>query len=110
MRVPARFHVYRSCKTFRLLVGVVHRWNDDNERLGYSGELPAGVVMMEHEERGSVTNTALSFWYEHAQGEMQQRLGLPFDAWEPIGRGESITTRARAHLARLAESGNGEMA
>lgn len=65
---------------FRLLVGVVHRWKDDNERLGYSGELLAGVVMMEHEERGSVTDTAFSFWYEHVQGEMQRRLGLPFDA------------------------------
>jgi hypothetical protein len=105
-----RFCVYRSSKTFRPLVGVVHRWNDDNERLGYSGELPAGGVMMEHEERGSVTDTAFNFWYEHVEGEMQRRLGLPFDAWEPIGRGESITTRARAHLARLAESGNGEMA
>jgi hypothetical protein len=66
--------------------------------------------MMEHEERGSVTDTAFNFWYEHVEGEMQRRLGLPFYAWEPIGRGESITTRARAHLARLAESGNGEMA
>jgi hypothetical protein len=66
--------------------------------------------MMEHEEYGSVTDTAFNFWYEHVEGEMRRRLGLPFDAWEPIGRGESITTRARAHLARLAESGNGEMA
>jgi hypothetical protein len=41
---------------------------------------------------------------------MQRRLALPFDAWEPIGRGESITTRARAHLARVAGFGNGDMA
>lgn len=67
-------------------------------------------MMMEHEERGRVTDRAFNFWYEHVEGEMQRRLGLPINAWEPIGRGESITTRARAHLARLAESGNGEMA
>ena len=67
-------------------------------------------VMMEDEGRGSVTGTAFNFWYEHVEGEMQRRLGLPFDAWELIGREKSITTTARAHLARLAESGNREMA
>ncbi len=105
-----RFCVYRSSETFRPLVGVVHRWNDDNERLGYSGELPAGVVIMEHEERDSLTGIAFNFRHEHVEGEMQRRLALPFDAWEAIGRGESITTRARAHLARLAESSNGDIA
>ena len=67
-------------------------------------------MMMEHEERASVTDTAFNFWYEHVEGEMQRRFGLPFGAREPIGRGESITTRARAHLACLAKFGNGEMA
>ena len=102
--------VYRSSETFRRLVSVVHRWNDDNERLGYSGELSAGVVIMEHEERDSPTGILFNFRHEHVESEMQRRLALPFDAWKPIGRGEAITTRARAHLARLAESGNGDMA
>jgi len=105
-----RFCVYRSCETFRRLVGVVHCWNDDDERLGYSGELPAGVVMMKHEERDSLAGKAFNFRHEHVEGEMQRRLALPFDAWEPIGRGEAITTRARAHLARVAGFGNGDMA
>lgn len=95
---------------FRTLVGVVHRWNDDNERLGYSGAFLGSVVMMEHIERGSLTDTAFNFRHELVEGEMQRRLGLPFDARVPIGRGASITARARAHLARLAESGNGEKA
>jgi hypothetical protein len=76
----------------------------------YSGELPAGVVMMEHDVRSSLTNAAVNFWHEPLEGEMQRRLDLPFDAWEPIGMGESITSGARAHLARLAEAGNGDMA
>lgn len=84
-----RFCVYRSSKTFRPLVGVVHRWNHDNERLGYSGELQASVVMMEHEGRGSVTDTDFNFRHEQFAGEMQRRLDLPFDAWQPIG-GESL--------------------
>jgi hypothetical protein len=84
------------------LVGVIHRWNDNNERLGYSGELPAGVVMIEHEERSSLTVTAFNSRHELIEGEMQRRLAFPFSAWEPIGRGESITAGARAHLACLA--------
>ena len=56
------------------MVGVVHCWNDDNERLGYSGELPAGVVMMKHEERDSLTGIAFNFRHEHVEGEMR-------DAW-----------------------------
>lgn len=88
---------------------VVHCWNDDNERLGYFGELPAGVVMMKHEERDSLAGKAFNIRHEHVEGEMQRRLALPFDAWELIGRGESLTTRARAHLARVAGFGNGDM-
>lgn len=105
-----RFCVYRSSKTFRPWVGLVHRWNHDNERLEYSDELPAGVVMMEHEKRGSLTDTDFNFRHEQFAGEMQRRLAFRFDAWEPIGRGESITTGARAHLARIAKAGSGEMA
>ena len=66
--------------------------------------------MMKHEERDSLAGIAFNFRHEHVEGEMQRRLALPFDAWEPIGRGESITTRARAHLARVAGFGNGDMA
>ena len=66
--------------------------------------------MMEHEERGSLTDTDFNFRHEQFAGEMQRRLALPFDAWEPIGRGESLTRRARAHLARVAGFGNGDMA
>jgi hypothetical protein len=101
---------YRSFQVVIPAVRVTHRWNDDNERLGFSGELPAGVVMMKHEERDSPTGTAFNFRHEHVEGEMQRRLALPFDAWEPIGRGESLTRRARAHLARVAGFGNGDMA
>jgi hypothetical protein len=65
--------------------------------------------MMKHDERDSPTGAAFNFRHEHVEGEMQRRLALPFGAWEPIGRGESMTTRARAHLARLVEAGNGDM-
>lgn len=37
--------------------------------------------------------------------EVQRRLALPLDAWEPVRTGESITSGARAHLARLAKVG-----
>ncbi|MDP3197715.1 hypothetical protein [Tabrizicola sp.] len=57
-----------------------------------------------------MTDTDFNFRHEQFAGEMQRRLALPFDAWETIGRGDPITTGARAHLARLAESGNGDMA
>jgi hypothetical protein len=89
------------------LVGVVH---DENEGLGYSGELPARVVMMEHEERNSLTDLTSNFRHEQFEGEIKLRIAIPFDAWEPIDKGGSITTGARAHLARLAETGNGDMA
>ena len=89
------------------MVGVVHY---ENEGLGYSCELPARVVMMEHEGRTSLTDPASNFRHEEFEGEMKLRLAVPFDAWEPICRGGSITTGARAHLARLSEAGNGGIA
>lgn len=66
--------------------------------------------MKEHEERHSLTDPASNFRHEQFEGEMKLRLAVPFDAWEPIGRRGSITTGARAHLARLAETRNGDMA
>lgn len=66
--------------------------------------------MMEHEERDRLTGVAFNFRHEHVEGEIQRRLALPFDAWELIGRGDSMTTIARAHLARFAGSGNGDKA
>lgn len=37
--------------------------------------------------------------------EVQRRLALPLDAWEPVRTGESITSGARAHLSQLAKVG-----
>lgn len=65
---------------------------------------------MQHEERNSLTDPAPNFRHTQFEGEMKLRLAVPFDAWGPIGRGGSITTEARAHLGRLAETGNGDMA
>ncbi|GHC41241.1 hypothetical protein GCM10007291_48930 [Gemmobacter nanjingensis] len=65
---------------------------------------------MQHEERNSLTDPASNFRHTQFEGEMKLRLAVPFDAWEPIGREGPITTGARAHLARLAEAGNGGMA
>ena len=65
---------------------------------------------MQHEERNSLTDPASNFRHEQFEGEMKLRLAVPCDAWGPIGRGGSITTEARAHLGRLAETGNGDMA
>ena len=39
--------------------------------------------------------------------EVQRRLALPLDAWEPIKLTDSFTTDARAHLARRAQMGTG---
>lgn len=36
------------------------------------------------------------------EAEVQRRLALPIDAWEPIGATESLTADARAHLAQRA--------
>ena len=44
------------------------------------------------------------------EAEVQRRLALPLDKWEPIRAGESITSGVRAQLARLAKSGGGTAA
>ena len=44
------------------------------------------------------------------EAEVQRRLALPLDAWEPVRTGESITSAARAHLARRAKVGGGSAA
>lgn len=41
------------------------------------------------------------------EAEVQRRLALPLDAWEPVLTGESITSGARAHLAELAKASGG---
>lgn len=38
--------------------------------------------------------------------EVQRRLALPPEAWEPVRTGETITTDARKHLARRAQTGD----
>jgi antitoxin ParD1/3/4 len=40
--------------------------------------------------------------------EVQRRLALPLDAWEPVKVTESFTKDARTHLARRAQMGNGD--
>jgi antitoxin ParD1/3/4 len=40
--------------------------------------------------------------------EVQRRLTLPLDAWEPIGPIDSFTADARTHLAQRARSGGGD--
>jgi antitoxin ParD1/3/4 len=44
------------------------------------------------------------------EAEVQRRLALPPDAWEPVRTGESITSGARAQLARLAKAAGGTAA
>ena len=66
--------------------------------------------MMEHEDSNGLTDPASNFRHAEFEAEMKLRLAVPCDAWGPIGRGGSITTEARAHLGRLAETGNGDMA
>lgn len=44
------------------------------------------------------------------EAEVRRRLALPLDAWEPVRTDESITSGARAHLARLAKTGGGTAA
>lgn len=61
-----------------------------------------GVEMMKREVRDGLTGIAFNVRHEHVEGEMPRRLALPLDSWQPIGSGESITTKARAHLARVA--------
>lgn len=40
--------------------------------------------------------------------EVQRRLALPLDAWEPVNLTDSFTKDARAHLARRAQMGTGD--
>lgn len=43
------------------------------------------------------------------EAEVQRRLTLPLDAWEPLGATDSfITADARAHLLRRAQIGDAE--
>jgi hypothetical protein len=62
--------------------------------------------MIEHESRVNLTDTAFYCGCGQLEDEIQRRLALPLDAWEPISTEKSLTSRARAYLARLAESGN----
>lgn len=39
--------------------------------------------------------------------EVQRRLTLPLDAWEPVRAGDTLTSDARAHLARRAQAKDG---
>ncbi len=41
------------------------------------------------------------------EAEVQRRLSLPLDAWEPVHAGETLTSTARGHLAKLAKAGGG---
>ena len=40
--------------------------------------------------------------------EVQRRLALPLDAWEPVKVADSFTKDARVHLARRAQLGTGD--
>lgn len=35
------------------------------------------------------------------EAELERRLSLPLDQWEPIGNASSVTVGARAHLAAM---------
>jgi antitoxin ParD1/3/4 len=41
------------------------------------------------------------------EAEVQRRLALPLDSWEPVRTGETITSDARACLVQLAKTGRG---
>ena len=36
------------------------------------------------------------------EAELERRLALPFDQWEPVGEASAVTAGARAHLAAIA--------
>ncbi|MCH9751400.1 MAG: hypothetical protein K0U61_04195 [Alphaproteobacteria bacterium] len=44
------------------------------------------------------------------EAEIQRRLALPPDAWEPIPTGETITTDVRKYLVRSAQAGGRDSA
>jgi len=37
------------------------------------------------------------------EAEIERRLSLPFDQWEPVGEASDVTAGARAHLATIAQ-------
>lgn len=37
------------------------------------------------------------------EAELERRLSLPLDQWEPVGEASDITAGARAHLAAMAK-------
>ena len=39
--------------------------------------------------------------------EVERRLALPLDQWEPVGELSEVTAKARAELARLRQEGRG---
>ena len=40
--------------------------------------------------------------------EVERRLALPLDRWEPVGERSEVTARARAELARLRRESQGQ--
>jgi antitoxin ParD1/3/4 len=41
------------------------------------------------------------------EAEVQRRLSLPLDVWEPVRTGETLTSDARSHLTQLVKAGSG---
>lgn len=41
------------------------------------------------------------------EAEIQRRLALPLGAWEPVHAGGTLTSTARAYLAKRAKAGDG---
>lgn len=41
------------------------------------------------------------------EAEVQRRLSLPLDAWEPVRTDETLTSVARSHLAKLVKADGG---
>lgn len=58
---------------------------------------------------GEMTRARLAREREQAlfEAEVQRRLTLPLDAWEPVRPGDTLTSDARAHLARRAQAKDG---
>lgn len=42
------------------------------------------------------------------EAEVQRRLALPLDHWEPVGEGAAFTADARAHLAARMRAGDSQ--
>lgn len=58
---------------------------------------------------GEMTRARLAREREQAlfEAEVQRRLALPLNAWEPVRAGDTLTSDARAHLARRAQAKDG---